>query len=146
LVKSAGEVAAPVLPQNHRLAVDQRLVHRQTANSLGDRREPIGEVSASAAPDLHPLTLLAGKDAEAIVLHLVQPAQAGWREGDEGRPTGFDETGRQRKVARSGHRQMPRHVYVCKAACLPELAAYEKLKLEIKQDEEARQRALDPYR
>jgi hypothetical protein len=36
------EVAAPVIPQHDRLAVDQRLVAGEAANRLGDRRESIG--------------------------------------------------------------------------------------------------------
>jgi hypothetical protein len=48
----------------------------EATHRLGDRRKPIGEVSAAPAPDLH---LLAGEDAEAVVLDLVRPAGSGGR-------------------------------------------------------------------
>jgi hypothetical protein len=41
------EVAASVVAEHDRLAVDQRLVHVEAANRVGDGREPIGEVSCS---------------------------------------------------------------------------------------------------
>jgi hypothetical protein len=73
------EVAASVIAQHHRLAVDERPVHIETANHLGDRRESSGEVRAAAAPDVSALAQLAGKDPEAVVLHLVQPTGSGGR-------------------------------------------------------------------
>jgi hypothetical protein len=39
----------------------------------------VSEVYASAAPDVHQFEPLAGEDAEAAVLHLVQPAESGGR-------------------------------------------------------------------
>jgi hypothetical protein len=60
----SGRTAAPVLPQDHRLAVDQRLVCREAARRLGDRREAIGEVRAASAPDPLALALLAGEERE----------------------------------------------------------------------------------
>ena len=46
-----------------------------TPQEFGDRREPMGEVRSAAAPDLHLLALLAGENAEAVVLDLVQRRQ-----------------------------------------------------------------------
>jgi hypothetical protein len=48
-------------------------------NRLGDCREPIREVGAAAAPDFSALAQLAGKNPEAIVFHLMQPAGSGGR-------------------------------------------------------------------
>jgi hypothetical protein len=107
------EVGMAVRAQPHRLAVDQGVGDGQGAHRLCDARKPGVEQGAAATPQLDALAMLSGEDPEAVVFHLMQPAQAGGRGGDEGRPTGFDETGRQRKVARTGHRQMPRHDHVC---------------------------------
>jgi hypothetical protein len=73
------EVAPSVVREHDRLAVDQRPIHIETANRLGDRRKPVGEVRAAAAPDLDALALLAGEDAETVMLDLVQPARSGGR-------------------------------------------------------------------
>jgi hypothetical protein len=64
------------------LAVDQRLVRREAANRVGDACEATREVGGAAAPDLDPLALLQGEDAEAVMLDLVQPAGSGGRIGD----------------------------------------------------------------
>ena len=53
----------------------------------------MSEVRAAATPDLDALALLAGKDAEAVVLHLMQPARSCGRIRNEGRIAGPDETG-----------------------------------------------------
>ena len=87
------KIAPPVIPEHDRLAVDQRPVDIEAANRLGDRREPMRKVRASAAPDHRTLALLAGKDAEAVVLHLMQPARSCGRIRNEGRIAGPDETG-----------------------------------------------------
>jgi hypothetical protein len=51
----------------------------KTANRLGDRREPIREVRAVAAPDLRALAQVADKNAETVMLHFVQPTGSGGR-------------------------------------------------------------------
>ena len=79
LVRERDEVAPSVVPQHDRLAVDQRHIAGEGANRLGDCWEPIGEVRAAAAPDVHQLKLLENKDAETVVLDLVQPAWSGGR-------------------------------------------------------------------
>src|SRR5580704_15841687 len=102
-----------VRKERYGLAVDQGVVDGQGANGLRDSWKPVVEQGAAATPHLDALAMLSGEDPEAVMLHLMQPAGPGGRGGDEGRPTRFDETGRQRKVARTGHRQMPRHDHVC---------------------------------
>jgi hypothetical protein len=42
--------------------------------TAGDGREPIDEVCAASALDHDALALFTGEDAEAVMLHLVQPA------------------------------------------------------------------------
>jgi hypothetical protein len=88
------EVAPSVVHERDRLAVDQRPTHRQTANRLGDRREPIGEVRAAAAPDLRALAQLADEDSEAIMLDFVQPTGSGRRAINERRFAWADEADR----------------------------------------------------
>ena len=61
------------------LAVDQRVIRIEAANRVGDPLKTIREVGAAAAPELHLLALLAGEDAEAVVLDFVQPAGTGGR-------------------------------------------------------------------
>ena len=51
----------------------------------------MSEVRAAATPDLDALALLAGKDAEAVVLDLMQPIRPGRRATDKLRITGDDE-------------------------------------------------------
>ena len=94
------EVAPSVVHERDRLAVDQRPTHRQTANRLGDRREPIGEVRAAAAPDLRALAQLADEDAEAIMLDFVQPTGSGGRAINERgfRPAEFVASGPGRRA------------------------------------------------
>jgi hypothetical protein len=88
------EVAPPVVPEHDRLAVDQRPVDIEAANRLGDRREPIRKVRAAAAPDHRALAELAGEDAEAVMLDLVQPTGTGGRTIDERGLARAEETGR----------------------------------------------------
>jgi len=61
------------------IAVDRRLVCGLAANRLGDPCEPIREVRAASAPDVDALVLLECEDAEAVVLHLMQPSRPGGR-------------------------------------------------------------------
>jgi hypothetical protein len=88
------EVAASVVNEHDRLAVDHRLVSREAANRLRDPRKTVREVRAAAAPDLHALALFAGEDAEAVVFYFMQPSWSGWRIGDERRFARADEAGR----------------------------------------------------
>ncbi len=69
-------------------------------------RQPVGEVGSISGPEGDALTLLAGEDPIAVVLHLVQPARTGGRMADEGR--GAMKTGR--RVAPKTRETMPRHV------------------------------------
>jgi hypothetical protein len=59
------EVAASVVLEDDRLAVDQRVAGREAANRRRDPRKAVREVGAAADPDLDALALLAGEDAEA---------------------------------------------------------------------------------
>ncbi|HEY1863156.1 MAG TPA: hypothetical protein VGG77_05570 [Roseiarcus sp.] len=75
LGQEGAEVAAPVLPQHDRLAVDQRPVHIEGADRLDDHREPIGEVRTAPRPErARPAS---SEDAEAVVIDFVQPAGTG---------------------------------------------------------------------
>jgi hypothetical protein len=96
------EVAPSVVHEHDRLAVDQRPTHRQTANRLGDRREPIGEVRAATAPHLGALTELADEDAEAVMLDFVQPAGSGRRAINERRLARADEADRRNSLPTGG--------------------------------------------
>jgi hypothetical protein len=52
------EVAAPVVLEDDRLAIDHRLIHVEAANRVGNSRKAIREVGAASAPDLNALALL----------------------------------------------------------------------------------------
>src|SRR5262245_18383202 len=58
-------------------AVDDAGARAQACQRLDDQREAAGEVVAGPAVEPHPLTILAGNDAEAVVLDLVEPLAAG---------------------------------------------------------------------
>jgi len=68
LGREGAKVAAAVVL---RLAIDQCVVRIEAAHRLGDPGEPIGEVCAAPAPQRDALALLAGENAEAVVLHFV---------------------------------------------------------------------------
>jgi hypothetical protein len=73
------EVAASVVLEDDRLAIDHRLVRREAAHRLRDPGKAVREVGAASAPDQDALALFAGQDAKAVVLDLVQPAGSGGR-------------------------------------------------------------------
>ena len=54
-------------------AVDNAGARAQSGERINDQREAAGEVIAGLAVEPHPLTILAGNDAESIVLDLMQP-------------------------------------------------------------------------
>ena len=83
------------------------LPHRQTANRLGDRREPIGEVRAASAPDLRALAQLADKNSETVMLDFVQPTGSGGRAINERGFAWADEADR-RESSPKGRRGPPR--------------------------------------
>src|SRR5262245_1510639 len=58
-------------------AVDDAGARAQACQRLDDQREAASEVIARTAVEPHPLAVLAGNDAKAIVLDLVQPLAAG---------------------------------------------------------------------
>jgi len=59
------------------LAINSAGARTQACQRLSDQREATGEVIARAAVEPHPLAVLAGNDAEAVVLDLMQPLAAG---------------------------------------------------------------------
>jgi len=103
--RSAPWVAEKIRLRRGRLSA---LSTGEAANRLGDGREPIGEVCAAAAPDSDAFALLAGEDAEAVVLDFVQPAGSGGRStsvGSHGRtkPTGGIRVQRTGEARASAH-------------------------------------------
>jgi hypothetical protein len=87
------EVAPPVLTQHDSFAIDERAVVGEAVNRLGDDRETIREVAPRRLQTFHALVLLAGEDAEAVMLDLVQPAGPSWRAVGERRLARANETG-----------------------------------------------------
>jgi hypothetical protein len=58
---------------------------------LDDQREAVGQVVARSAVEPHAVAVLAGDDAETVVLDLVQPRSACWRLRRFGGEAGRDE-------------------------------------------------------
>ena len=75
--------------------VDDAGARAQACQRLDDQRETTGEIVARTAVEPHPLAVLAGNDAEAIVLDLVQPLAARRQFVGFGRETRRDEPGRE---------------------------------------------------
>ena len=67
----------------------------QPGQRLHDQREPVGQVVAGAAVEPDAVAVLAGDDAEAVVLDLVQPRVAGRRLRRLGGQARRDEAGRE---------------------------------------------------
>jgi hypothetical protein len=65
-----------------------------TVPAARDQREAVGEIVAWTAVEPHLHALLAGNDAEAVVLDLVQPLAAGRQLVSLGRKARRDEPGR----------------------------------------------------
>ena len=65
-----------VLVASDRLAINDAGARTQVCQPLDDQREAMGEIVARTAIEPHPLAVLAGDDAEAVVLDLVQPLAA----------------------------------------------------------------------
>ena len=89
------EARHAVVAAAHRLAVDDAGARAQAGEGLDDQRKAMGQVVARAAVEPHAGTVLAGHDAEAVVLDLVQPRLAGWRLERFGGQAGRDEAERQ---------------------------------------------------
>jgi hypothetical protein len=75
--------------------VDDAGARAQAGQGLDDQRETIGEVIAGTAVEPHPPVVLAGNDAEAVVLDLVQPLAAGRQLRGFCREARRDEPGRE---------------------------------------------------
>jgi hypothetical protein len=76
-------------------AVDNAGARPQPGERINDQREAAGEVIAGPAVEPHSLTILAGDEAEAVVLDLMQPLAAGRQLVGFGREARRDEPGRQ---------------------------------------------------
>ena len=59
------------------LAIDDAGARAQPGDRINDQREAASEIIARTAVEPHPLAILAGNDAEAVVLDLMQPLAAG---------------------------------------------------------------------
>jgi hypothetical protein len=79
----------------HRLPVDDARPSAQPHQRLDDQAEAIGQVVAGAAIESDTVAVLAGDDAEAVVLDLVQPCVPAGRLRRFGRQAGRDEAVRQ---------------------------------------------------
>ena len=68
------------------LAVEDAGARAQACQRLGDQREAMGEIVARTAIEPHPLAVLAGNDAKAVVLDFMPPARpARGRSAEDGR-------------------------------------------------------------
>ena len=68
--------ATPLSSQATCLAVDDAGARAQACQRLDDQREATGEIVARTAIEPHLRAVLAGNDAEAVVLDFVQPLAA----------------------------------------------------------------------
>ena len=84
-----------VVIASDRLAIDYAGARAQASQRLNDQREAKGEVIARTAVEPHLRALLAGNDAEAVVLDLMQPIAAGGQLIGFGREARRDEPGRE---------------------------------------------------
>src|SRR5439155_17972064 len=75
-------------------AVDDARARAQASQRLNNQREATGEVIARTTIEPHLRASLAGDDAEAVVLDLVQPLAAGGQHIGFGREARRDEPGR----------------------------------------------------
>src|SRR5262245_11725313 len=82
------------------LAVDDAGARAQACERLDDQREAVGEVIARTAIEPHLRASLAGNDAEAVVLDLMQPQAAGRQRVGFGGEARRNEAGR--KSTRTG--------------------------------------------
>ena len=76
------------------LAVEDAGARAQACQRLGDQREAMGEIVARSAIEPHPLAVLAGNDAKAVVLDFMPPARPARGALGGGWKAGFDEAGR----------------------------------------------------
>src|SRR5262249_15877983 len=75
-------------------AVDNAGARAQAGQRLDDQREAMGEIVAWTAVEPHPLAILAGNDAKAVMLDLMQPLAAGRQLVGFGGEARRDEAGR----------------------------------------------------
>jgi hypothetical protein len=74
----------------NRFAVEHDAGGGEAAHGVGNRDEVARPVTAVARPQVHPLAVLMGDDAEAVVLELVLPSVPGRHLGGEDGPAGED--------------------------------------------------------
>jgi len=80
--------------------IDDAGARAQAGHCPDNQREAAGEVVAGPAVEPHPLAILTGNDAEAVMLDLMQPQAAGRQLIGFGWEARRDETGR--KGTRTG--------------------------------------------
>jgi hypothetical protein len=83
-------------------AIDNAGARAQAGERINDQREAAGEVIAGTAVEPHPLTILAGNNAEAVMLDLVQPLAAGRQLMGFGWKARRDEPGREGALRHAG--------------------------------------------
>ena len=88
------EVRQPLQTMRNRFAVEHYAGGGEAAHDVGNRDEVARPVTAVARPQVHPLAVLMGDDAEAVVLEFVLPSVPGRHLGGEDGPAGEDEAGR----------------------------------------------------
>jgi hypothetical protein len=77
------------------LAVDDAGARAQACQRLDNQREATSEIVARTAVESHLRAVLAGNDAKAVVLDLMQPLAAGWQLIGFGWKARRDEPGRE---------------------------------------------------
>jgi hypothetical protein len=90
----SGKVAMPVGEEHHGFAIEQGVVDGQGPHRLDDSRQLVGEVSSVSRPKGDAIGGLAGEQAIAVVLDLVNPLRARSRLRQEHRPGRGNEAGR----------------------------------------------------
>ena len=92
----------PVVIAGDGFAVDDAGARAEPSQRLNDQREAAGEIITRTAVEPHLCALLAGNDAETVVLDLVQPLAAGRQFVGFCRKARRDEPGRARYAATCG--------------------------------------------
>src|SRR5262245_30126378 len=87
-------------------AIDDAGARAQACQRLDDQREATGEIVARTAIEPHPPASLAGNDAEAVMLDLMQPLAA------RGQLIGFGWETRRNEAGRQGSLQHVKRVIV----------------------------------
>jgi hypothetical protein len=92
-VADAVEACHAVIVAAHRLAVDDAGARAQAGEGLDNQREAVGQVISRAAIEPHPRAVLAGHDAEAVMLDFVNPQRTRRQRIGLGGEAGLDKAG-----------------------------------------------------